>query len=150
MMDPDIAEGKLKKMILKAIFSRFKNKIFARCCGYPNCPPPPGVCSKFRTFDDAVARVADGETLSFVGIAGNLQVVGFWFALVRRFRREGHPRNLTVVCHGGNGGRGKMPGSMDDVLALKDAQPPLCRELKSARVNLIALVLVANLLVDLL
>ena len=65
------------------------------------------------------ARVADGETLSFVGIAGNLQVAGFWFALVKRFQAEGHPKNLTVVCHGGNGGRGKLPGSLDDVLKLK-------------------------------
>ena len=116
---PTITDKQVKWMIIKGLLSRFRCKIFARCCGYPACAPPPGVCPKFRSFADAVARVADGETLSFVGMAGNLPVVGFWFALVKRYQAEGHPKNLTVVCHGGNGGRGKLPGSLDDVLKLK-------------------------------
>ena len=131
---PTITDKQVKWMIIKALLSRFRCKIFARCCGYPACAPPAGVCPKFCSFADAVARVADGETLSFVGIAGNLQVVGFWFALVRRFRREGHPRNLTVVCHGGNGGRGKMPGSMDDFADLYRAMSPMSPSTPSARI----------------
>ena len=118
-LSPAITDKQVKWMIIKALLSRFRCKIFARCCGYPACAPPAGVCPKFCSFADAVARVADGETLSFVGMAGNLQVVGFWFALVKRYQAEGHPKNLTVVCHGGNGGRGKLPGSLDDVLKLK-------------------------------
>ena len=68
---PTITDKQVKWMIIKALLSRFRCKIFARCCGYPACAPPPGVCPKLCSFADAVARVADGETLSFVGIAGN-------------------------------------------------------------------------------
>ena len=45
-------------------------------------------------------------------------LTSFYFALVRRFKTSGSPRNLTIVSHGGNGGKGKLPGSLDDVLAL--------------------------------
>ena len=106
-------------MVMSAVLYRIKCKVFAPCCGWPSSPPPPNVSSKFKSYDDAIAQLQDDESIGFVGIVGNLQVSGFWFSMVRRFNKTAHPRNLTVVTHGGNGGRGKLPGTLDDVLALK-------------------------------
>ena len=78
----------------------------------------PGARSSFASLDEAAASVRDGDVLALAGLAGHLNATGFFFSLVRRFKHTGHPRGLTVVTHGGNGGRGRFPGTIDDVLAL--------------------------------
>lgn len=125
-VDPSITEKQIKRRVVSSLLRRIKGKLLERFCsmGYPNRPPPEGLplstAAKFVSYNTACAgSVKDGDVLCFVGIAGNLTVTGFWFALARRFKATGSPKNLTVVSHGGNGGRGKLPGSLDDVLALK-------------------------------
>lgn len=41
------------------------------------------------------------------------------WALIRRFKATGCPKNITIICHGGNGGRGRLPGTIDDLMGLK-------------------------------
>ena len=115
-----MSDGAIKmKIIQSLVCGKFRGKVFAKCCGYPACCPPPGVSEAFCSLDwAAAAAVKDNDVLAIVGMAGNLALSNFFFALVHRHKTTGSPRNLTIVTHGGNGGRGKLPGSLDDVLAL--------------------------------
>jgi propionate CoA-transferase len=48
-------------------------------------------------------------------MAGNSRCSAFFWAIRERFESEGHPRDLTWISVGGEGGRGKAPGSVEEV-----------------------------------
>ena len=118
----DITQSAAKRRAVAAIALRFRCKFFDVCgFGWPSSPPPAAVraSKQFGSHDTAAAAVQDGDTLMLAGLAGNQMITGFYCALLRRWRRTRTPRGLTLVCHGGNGGRGKLPLSVDDVLSVK-------------------------------
>jgi propionate CoA-transferase len=64
---------------------------------------------------DAVKLIQDGDVIATSGIAGNQPIAILYWAMREVFEETGHPANLTLFCTGGQGGRGKVPGSMEEL-----------------------------------
>lgn len=76
----------------------------------------------FVTPRQAVERfVRDGDFVSVSGLGGNQHATVLHFALRDVHAETGHPKDLTVMAIGGMGGRGRVPGTIDEV-----GQPGLC------------------------
>jgi propionate CoA-transferase len=77
--------------------------------------PGPDCSDKIITARQAAALIPDGVTAISSGMAGNSRCSAFFWAIRERFESEGHPRDLTWISVGGQGGRGKAPGSVEEV-----------------------------------
>lgn len=70
---------------------------------------------KFMGAREAVAMIKDGSVIASSGLAGNMRASFMWWAIREMFEETGHPRNLTIVSVGGQGGRGKIPGTLEEL-----------------------------------
>lgn len=70
---------------------------------------------KFMTAWQAVDLIKDGAVVATSGIGGNQRCALMYWAIREKFLATGHPNNLTIVCVGGQGGRGKIPGSLEEI-----------------------------------
>ncbi|MBI2422744.1 MAG: hypothetical protein HYV27_07930 [Candidatus Hydrogenedentes bacterium] len=70
---------------------------------------------KFIGLRDAVTLIPDGAVVGCTALGSNQQSGLVYMAIRRVFEETGHPRNLTVIVTGGCGGRGKLPGTIDDL-----------------------------------
>lgn len=77
--------------------------------------PGPGVSEKFVTGREAAARIPDDATVISCGMAGNARCSAFFWAVSERFLDEGHPGGLTWLSVGAQGGRGKAPGTVEEM-----------------------------------
>ena len=76
----------------------------------------------FVTPRQAIERfVKDSDFVSVSGLGGNQHATILHFALRDVYAATGHPKNITVMAIGGMGGRGRVPGTIDEV-----GQPGLC------------------------
>jgi propionate CoA-transferase len=71
--------------------------------------------AKFMSARDAVRLIRDGDVIATSGLAGNQRVSIMYWAIREIFTETGRPRNLTMMCTGGQGSRGKVPGSMEEL-----------------------------------
>lgn len=78
-------------------------------------PSPVPDNPKFMTAWDAAGLIQDGAVIGTSGIGGNQRCSLMYWAIRERFDAERHPRDLTVVCIGGQGGRGKIPGTLEEM-----------------------------------
>ncbi len=78
-------------------------------------PSPVKDNPKFMTAWEAVKLIPDGAVLGTSGMSGNQRFSLMCWAIRDRFLKEGHPRNLTLVNIGGQGGRGKLPGTLEEL-----------------------------------
>jgi propionate CoA-transferase len=85
--------------------------------------PVPG-SPKFQGAREAVDRIPDGATVAVSGLGVQQRASVLFAALRERFEETGHPRRLTLVNVGGHGGRGLLPGTLDEL-----ARPGLCARL---------------------
>ncbi len=71
---------------------------------------------KFMGPRDAVrACVRDGDLLGFSGLGGNQRASMLYWALRDLYRETGHPCDLEILCIGGIGGRGRIPGTVEEL-----------------------------------
>ncbi len=70
---------------------------------------------KFMGPRDAVALIPDEAVVATSGLAGNQRQAIMYWALREVFLETGRPRGLTFICTGGQGDRGKIPGTMEEV-----------------------------------
>jgi len=77
--------------------------------------PEGRVSDKIVTGRAAAAMIPDGATVISSGMAGNSRCSAFFWAIRERFLAEGRPRGLTWISVGGQGGRGKAPGTVEEV-----------------------------------
>jgi len=70
---------------------------------------------KFMGSRDAVKLIRDGDVVATSGMAGNQRLGIMYWAIREMFEETGRPRNLTLMCTGGQGARGKVPGSMEEL-----------------------------------
>ena len=76
----------------------------------------PGVSGpKFITARAAAARIRDGSVVVSSGLAGNARCSIFFWAIREEFQRSGKPAGLTWVNVGAQGGRGKVPGTVEEI-----------------------------------
>jgi propionate CoA-transferase len=59
--------------------------------------------------------IHDGACVISSGFAGNARCSIFFWALRERFEQTGNPQGLTWISVGGQGGRGRVPGSVEEV-----------------------------------
>jgi propionate CoA-transferase len=81
----------------------------------PDHKPEGDLSPKFMSARQAAALVRDGACVLSTGMAGNGRCKAFYFALRDEFRRSGHPRGLTWMGVGAIGGRGRVPGTVEDL-----------------------------------
>ena len=70
---------------------------------------------KFMGPRDAAQLIPDGAVLATSGLAGNQRTTIMWWAMRELFEETRHPANLTLICTGGHGGRGKIPGTLEEL-----------------------------------
>ena len=70
---------------------------------------------KFITARQAAALIPDGANVISSGMAGNTRCSIFFWAIQESFRKRRHPRGLTWVTVGAQGGRGKAPGTLEEL-----------------------------------
>lgn len=84
-------------------------------------PSPVPDNPKFMNARDAVALIDDDAVVAASGLGAHQRASILYWALRDRFAQSGHPRHLTLVNIGGHGGRGLLPGTLDEL-----ARPGLC------------------------
>lgn len=70
---------------------------------------------KFMGPRDAAALIKDGSVLSTSGLGGNQRASIMYWAIRELFQETGHPKDLTVLSIGGQGGRGIVPGTVEEL-----------------------------------
>lgn len=70
---------------------------------------------KFKSARAAVGLIPDTACVISCGIAGNARCSAFFWALRERFQKTDLPRGLTWISVGGQGGRGRVPGTVEEV-----------------------------------
>lgn len=63
----------------------------------------------------AALLVPDRACIMTSGMAGNAPCSILYQAIRKVFEETGHPRNLTVIAAGGVGGRGRVPGTVEEL-----------------------------------
>jgi len=77
--------------------------------------PPEPLPEMFKTARAAVDMIPDDACVISSGFAGNARCSIFFWALRERFEQTGSPKGLTWISVGGQGGRGRVPGSVEEV-----------------------------------
>lgn len=78
-------------------------------------PSPVPESPKFASARDAVDRIPDGAVVAVSGLGVQQRASVLFAALRERFEETGRPRRLTLVNVGGHGGRGLLPGTLDEL-----------------------------------
>lgn len=78
-------------------------------------PPPVKDNSKFMTAWDAVHLIPDNAIIGISGIGSSQRPALLYWGIRDRFLKEGHPTNITVIGIGGQGGRGIVPGTVEEL-----------------------------------
>ena len=76
---------------------------------------PKGLIPTFTSARKAMELIPDGATLTIGGFTSIGRSSIFYWALREAYARTGHPRNLTVIGSNPQGGRGKVPGTIEDL-----------------------------------
>ncbi len=77
--------------------------------------PDGKISDRIVTGRDAAAMIPDGATVISSGMAGNSRCSAFFWAIRERFQAERRPAGLTWISVGGQGGRGKAPGTVEEI-----------------------------------
>lgn len=70
---------------------------------------------KFVSAREAVSRIPDGAVVMSTGMGGSMRPAILYVAVREAFAAKGHPAGLTWITAGGAGGRGRIPGTVEDV-----------------------------------
>ncbi len=71
---------------------------------------------KFMGPRDAVSQlIRDGDQIAISGLGGQQRASIIYWAISELFQETGHPCNLTLLTAAGQGGRGKVPGTVDEL-----------------------------------
>lgn len=77
---------------------------------------PGGLVSpKFISAREAARLIPDGAAVFSNGLAGNARCSVFFWAIRENFIQTGHPCRLVWVNVGAQGGRGKVPGTIEEI-----------------------------------
>jgi len=70
---------------------------------------------KFMSAREAATLIEDGDVVSTSGLGGNQRASIMYWAIREQFQQTGHPRDLTILSVGGQGGRGIVPGTVEEM-----------------------------------
>jgi propionate CoA-transferase len=77
--------------------------------------PPEPLSAKFMSARAAVDKIPDGACGISCGIGSNARCSILFWALRERYERSGSPKSLTWISVGGQGGRGRVPGTVEEL-----------------------------------
>ena len=77
--------------------------------------PPEPLPDKFKSARAAADMIADSACVISCGISGNARCSILFWAVRERYEQSGYPRALTWISVGGQGGRGRAPGTVEEV-----------------------------------
>lgn len=77
--------------------------------------PSEPLSEKFKSAREAVNIIPDGACVISCGIGANARCSILFWALRERFEQSGRPHGLTWISVGGQGGRGRVPGTVEEV-----------------------------------
>ena len=77
--------------------------------------PPEPLPDKFRSARAAADMIADGACVISCGIAANARCSILFWAVRERYEQGGSPQGLTWISVGGQGGRARVPGTVEEV-----------------------------------
>jgi len=81
-----------------------------------NLPPPNNLKNpKFMTGRQAADMIPDGACILSNGIAANARCSVLYYAIRDRFFISGHPKDLTWISVAGQGARGRLFGSLEEM-----------------------------------
>ena len=72
-------------------------------------------CDKFMGARDAVKLIRDGDVVATSGLGSSQWPSILYWAIREMYKETGHPRGITVVSIGGQGGRGVAPSSIEEM-----------------------------------
>ncbi len=87
-------------------------------------PSPVPDDPRFMSARAAVDLIRDGDVVAVSGLGGNQRASIVFWAIRETFEETGHPAGLSVVNLGGHGGRGRAPGTLEEL-----GRRGLCRRL---------------------
>lgn len=70
---------------------------------------------KFMGARDAVKLIKDGSVVGITGLGSNMRACILYWAMRELYQETGKPRNLTFLAPGGFGGRGRVPGTPEEM-----------------------------------
>jgi len=70
---------------------------------------------KFMGPRDAVKLIHDGDLIAVSGLGGTQRASIMYWAIREVFEETGHPRDLSLLAIGGFGGRGRAPGTTEEL-----------------------------------
>ena len=77
---------------------------------------PRGATSpKFLSGRQAAQLIPDGACVMVTGMAATMRPALLYWSIRDVFQQTGHPRDLTFIAAGGAGGRGRIPGTVEEV-----------------------------------
>lgn len=76
---------------------------------------PAGLPARFVSARDAVALIPEAACVISCGFAGNARCSTFFWALRERYAETAAPAGLTWISVGAQGGRGRVPGTVEEV-----------------------------------
>jgi propionate CoA-transferase len=85
---------------------------------------------KFISAHRAAQVIEDRSCIFSNGIAGNARCSIFFYAIRDRFKKTGHPQDLTWINGGAQGSRGRVPGTIEEL-----ALPGLMKTYLSAHIE---------------
>jgi propionate CoA-transferase len=77
--------------------------------------PPGHASAKFMSARDATMQIRDGSVVVSCGLAANARCSIFFWAVREQFELNGSPAGLTWISVGAQGGRGRVPGTVDEL-----------------------------------
>jgi len=77
--------------------------------------PKGNLSPMFMSARNAAKLISDGATVTSTGIAGNSRCSTYYWAVRDRYERTGKPAGLTWIIVAGAGGRGKAPGTVEEL-----------------------------------
>lgn len=78
-------------------------------------PSPVPDNPRFMDARSAAALLRDGDVVACSGLGGNQRAAILYWAIRECFEETGHPAGLTVLNLGGHGGRGRVPGTLEEL-----------------------------------
>jgi propionate CoA-transferase len=89
-----------------------------------------GLPARFMSARQAAGLITEGATVLSCGLASNARCSIFYRAVRERFRRDARPSKLTWVSVGAQGGRARVPGTVEEL-----AEPGLLERYISGHVE---------------
>jgi propionate CoA-transferase len=106
------------------LVAQLARAVLTWACHDTRYPSPVPENPRFMSPRAAAGLVRDGDVVAVSGLGGNQRASIVFWAIRELFEANGHPAGLTILNLGGHGGRGRAPGTLEEL-----GRRGLCRRL---------------------